>query len=214
MTAKKRNSNLELLRVLAILSVMALHAFRHAAQGTVFDADLSLNYILAILTSSWGCGGVDVFLIISAYFLLGSNRVKLEKVVKVVLVTDLYFAGTYLFSALMQWESFSARGLLRGLLSPVLNNYWFVTSYLFLYLIHPVLNQIIGRLDDKQLGKVSLILVLLLFVYKFLYQAAPVDSIGIGVAIYFCVACYQRIGETLHRTKVLQYAGLVAASGQ
>lgn len=53
-TAKKRNSNLELLRVLAILSVIALHAFRHAAQGRIFDANLSLNYILAIFTSCTG----------------------------------------------------------------------------------------------------------------------------------------------------------------
>jgi len=211
-TAKKRNSNLELLRVLAILSVIALHAFRHAAQGRIFDANLSLNYILAIFTSSWGCGGVDVFFIISAYFLLESRRVKLEKVIKVVLVTDLYLGGTYLFSVLMQWQPFSARVLLQGLLSLVLNNYWFVTSYLFLYLVHPVLNQVIGKLNDKQLGKVSLILGLLLFVYKFLYQAAPVDSIGIGVAIYFCVAYYKRIGETLRRTKVLQYAGGMAAA--
>lgn len=211
MPGKLRNSNLELLRILSILSVVALHAFRHAGQGVLFDSEISWNYMLAVFTSSWGCGGVDIFLIISAYFLLRSDRVKPVKMLSVILATNLYALATYLFSVWWQGRAVSPLQIAYTQFSPVSNTYWFVTSYLFLYLIHPILNQILAVLSEKQTEAVALILVSLLFGYKFFYSAAPVESVGIGVAIYFCVAVYQRKCTASRQRKRLYCAGILAA---
>lgn len=136
--------------------------------------------------------GVNVFITISAYFLLDSPKIKWHRVINIVVVTSLYSVITYVFSVIYLKNAVSVKHIIKALLSPFLNNYWFVTGYLILYVTHPILNKIIEALSRDLLRNITLILAILFFGYKFLYVSAPVDTVGVFVSIYFFVAYYKK----------------------
>ena len=67
-----RNSNLEILRIIAMIFIVSFHLARHGFDGVIFALSNPNSYFLyffAIL----GKIGVDIFIIISAYFMVKSK---------------------------------------------------------------------------------------------------------------------------------------------
>lgn len=60
-----RNSNIEFLRILSMLLIIAFHATRN---GFLSLTQPVIVYISAVVLGSWGILGVDLFLMISAWF--------------------------------------------------------------------------------------------------------------------------------------------------
>ena len=77
-TKKERNSNLELLRIIAMLFIVASHFAFHGfgSLGSFNEVNFiianSNNYLIYFL-GMLGKIGVDVFVIISAYFMINSK---------------------------------------------------------------------------------------------------------------------------------------------
>ena len=65
---KSRNSNVELLRIISMLLIVSFHCVCHNGLRT-YD-NMPFIYISSVLLGSWGIFGVDVFVIISAYYLV------------------------------------------------------------------------------------------------------------------------------------------------
>ena len=79
---KNRNSSVELLRIIAILGVVILH-YNNAAIGGAFKyvPSPSLKEYYLFFTECLFIAGVNIFYMISAYYLSKSNKRKLSKVV-------------------------------------------------------------------------------------------------------------------------------------
>lgn len=179
------------------------------SRGGVYDSQFSLNHIFAIICSSWGLVGVNAFIIISSFYLLNSNKIKLEKVLQIVLTASVYSLIAYLFSAAWNQEVITVKQIAKAVLLPLLNNYWFVTGYVLLYLLHPLLNKIINLLAEKQLKWLCLYCCLLVYFYKFIIISAPIDTFSIFVTEYICVAFYKKKITALH--KIVDHVGIFSA---
>lgn len=71
---RDRESNIELLRILAMLGVIILHYNNPSVGGVSFVKHGSLNYwFLNIVESIFVCA-VNLFMIVSAYFMASSNK--------------------------------------------------------------------------------------------------------------------------------------------
>ena len=75
MARKERQSNIELLRILAIMGVIVLHYNNPLiGRGITYAKEGSVNfYILYFLESLFACG-VDLFMLISGYFMCESKK--------------------------------------------------------------------------------------------------------------------------------------------
>lgn len=140
--ASVRDSNVELLRIFAIMGVVVLHYNGYFALSLVEPNSLNF-YILIFLEGLFICA-VNLFVLISGYFLSSTTKRKSVKAIELVVQVIAMSAVTYIVSFIIS-HHFSFKGLA---LSLVPNNY-FVTLYITLYLISPYINLALSRLSEK-----------------------------------------------------------------
>ncbi|MFR4351203.1 MAG: acyltransferase family protein [Roseburia sp.] len=149
-----RQSNLELLRIVAVLIIILSHyvghgGFDYANQG------FSINRLF-VETFRLGAVGVDVFILISGYFLVSAGfspskflRLECEILFYSTLLGIVFFLTT---------DTVGLKGLIFSFLPSLSNSYWFISTYLLLYLLSPFLNRMIHALGKKQHGRLLVIL--------------------------------------------------------
>lgn len=156
---KNRDSGIELLRILAAMGVVLLHyndgrAFEYAEPN-------SLNmYLLYFLESLCICS-VDLFLLISGYFLASSDKRNYIKPVELIIQTSVFNIVFYGWDILQGATTLSISGVL---LTIVPANY-FVILYSCLYMISPYLNKVFRGFDEKQWKRFMITSLLLFAVY-------------------------------------------------
>ena len=97
------------------------------------------NNVIVGIVSMGGKLGVDIFVLITGYFMIVSNC-KFTKVVKLYLTTLLY-SLLFLVVAYIYGEHHVPSRILYSSLFPFGGNaYWFITTYLMLYIFVPYLH--------------------------------------------------------------------------
>ncbi len=156
-----RESNIELLRILAMLGVIILHYNNPSIGGGLsFVKSGSINYwFLNLIESIFVCA-VNLFMIISAYFMASSNKRDLWKPIQLLVQVIIFSVSKYILISLIK-SNFSIRGLV-GALIPA--NY-FVILYIVVFIISPYINLIFENLDSRKRKLFIFTLILLFSVY-------------------------------------------------
>lgn len=148
MTHKIRNSNFELLRIIAMLFIVIWHISIHAQKGEL----TSHNYILALTIT-----GVNLFVLISGYF-----NIKLNWKNLLTLICTVAFYN--IVSIICKWQITGRTpmlGEIAGCFPPLCNtHWWFINSYFILMLLSPIINTALDKATDK---RYKYTLVILLF---------------------------------------------------
>ena len=164
MNHSQRNSNLELLRIIAMLFIIAHHLVTFALDGLPFVAD-NLNTFVLYFITMFGKMGVNLFIFISAYFMIKS-KFTLRKLL--ILGGEVYFYS-FLFLAIgilfLTPEVLSIPTVGASLLPISHDLYWFVTCYIVLMLFSPFLNKFINGISKNTFIKVIILSVLLWSVF-------------------------------------------------
>lgn len=162
MPKKSRQSNIELLRILAIIGVVVLHFNNPALGGGLsYVQHGSVNfYILYALESLFMCA-VNVFMLISGYFMCERKRVDLWKPIELIIQVILINEGLYICRTFVAHGDLSGAALLRNLIPA---NY-FVILYCAVYMVSSYLNVLIESLSDKDCRRMIIVLILLFSVY-------------------------------------------------
>lgn len=135
-TTDKRNSSIELLRILLILGVIQIHynvagignGFRYLKLGTV-------NQIWNLTIHAICINAVSIFVMISGYYLVNTNKRKLSKVCELMIQSLIFIAIQYLFIQKRHYSYFTML--------------WFPILYCILYVISPYINIIIEKCTKK-----------------------------------------------------------------
>ena len=90
---------------------------------------------------------VNCFVLISGYFLINS-KFKLKKVLNLYLVTIFYSILLFIPHCILY--GFSLSNFIKSCLPLLMGTYWFITTYVVLYLLSPFLNILIKNLSKKQ----------------------------------------------------------------
>lgn len=181
---KERSSNFELLRIICMLLILAYHYCIHGNHHSIFKTDITVNQVISIIFGSWGLLGVDCFIFISAYFLIGSERFNTKKLLKLLLQTTFYSTVFAIVLIVSNKAKISSQDMLKSVFSPIYNLYWFVTAYCLLYVIYPFLNRIIYGIPAKNLGRLLLILTLFIPIYRTYISQAPIDAFLFFIYLY------------------------------
>lgn len=146
---KVRDSNIELLRIVAMLLVLMVHAsFFSLGSPTPSDVQGSpLSSFMRCLSESLSIICVNLFVIISGWFGIKVKIVRLSE-----FVFQVYFFGILMFliSIILGTDVISIKGCGKVLLSKDL---WFVKAYLVLYIFAPVLNTFIEKASKKEFSE-------------------------------------------------------------
>ncbi len=164
-----RDSSIELLRILAILGVIVLH-YNNSSMGggfAVAPVGSATRQIMIVLECVAICA-VNVFVMITGYFMSATNKRTLYKPIKLISQVVVLNIAMHLANCAIN-KSFSLRNLA---LAAIPENY-FVILFCVLYIFSPYINLLLSSLNDKQLK----VLVLMLFAVFSLYQTA-VSEIG------------------------------------
>lgn len=160
-----RNSSIESLKILAVIMIVLSHSGfytidAHPDQQYLFIVDMEkstsdVQIFLHQLFRNMGQIGNAIFIICSSWFLIDDKAIKVNKILHVIGDCFLISISAVLLFCLLGYD-FSAKILLKQFMPVTFANSWFVTCYLILYAIHPMLNIILDKVSQTQLLRFNL----------------------------------------------------------
>lgn len=193
----KRESGIELLKIFAMLMIICSHSIPYSESlrsvyGEAFIditcATTNISDFIMIIFKYLGQLGNAVFVICSAWFLTNSKRVKPEKVIEIVLDSFLISIGILLLF-IISGQHIETITFIKQIFPITFQNFWFVSCYLLLYSIHPLLNIIIDSVTQRQLLRIVLIMLILYSGISFVLVNKYYYSHLVGfILIYFMTA--------------------------
>lgn len=187
--SKERDSNIELLRIVAMLMIVLHHLcfYRYAGIGDGgWGVDLERNLMVV-----GGKIGVDVFVLISGYF-LASGRIKVSSFLRVLLEAWFYTFAIGLLCALVSPANFELKTFLKSFLPTNDGLPWFVTTYLGMYLAAPWLARLASGLDRGAFKQMLLVGFVAFSVVPTLTNCTFISSNFAWFCYLFLVACFIR----------------------
>ena len=155
--ADKRESNLELLRIIMMVLIVAHHFAYHGGFEYPWQT-VSLNRLWIQLMMIGGKLGVDVFVLISGYFLINAERLKTVRPVRMWFQLLTYSLVPFCLLAATGQVRFTAERLLHSLLPIAYDGWWFASAYFSLYLFAPFIDRFLRAMDRNEYRRFLLIL--------------------------------------------------------
>ncbi|MBQ7501077.1 MAG: acyltransferase [Clostridia bacterium] len=206
---KERQSNFELLRIIAMLMIITLHATIDEKGGFLSELPkfaLSSIAINSLRTLSYCC--TNLYVLISGYFLVNA-KFRFKKILTLWMTVIFYSLFLYAVSVLIGWNDFSFGQLLLNCLPIITRKYWFASTYLLLMLVFPILNKAILSMTKGELKAAIIALTFLFCVWDRLpFTEIMLDVYGGSslvwfVTLYFYAAYYRLYGFPKMRKFVL-----------
>ncbi len=148
---KQRSSNVELLRCVAMLMIIIHHYCVNSGITDKLDFENNpINTLIVQFMAFGGKAGVNIFFIISGYFMI-TGKMKWEKVGKLLL--QIAFYSLIVRLSLWWFGGYTISPMLwLGALLPVIFAVpqSFVASYIFVYLLSPLVNRGLNALSRKE----------------------------------------------------------------
>ncbi|MBO4679948.1 MAG: acyltransferase [Lachnospiraceae bacterium] len=161
-TAKKRNANMELLRLLSMLMIVMLHALGKSNLLVNLYENRSANAFIAWALESLSLCAVNVFILISGYYLINS-KFKLGRLIELIAEMIFYSLGTFLVCYIFGvdiHEEINTYFLLHTVFPVHMKLFWFLTAYLFVYMLLPVISAGVKAISQEQFKTVIIILLI------------------------------------------------------
>ena len=156
-----RNTSIELLRIISMIMIMFHHFAYHGNFEWNFN-EVTLPHLWYDFILMGGKVGVDIFVLISGYFLI-ENTEKLfqpKKLLKFWGQVVFYSIMTYLLSVMLRLNAFEIKQLIKVCLPITYPGWWFASTYFMLYLIHPFLNKLLHGFSKTEYQYLILMMVL------------------------------------------------------
>lgn len=156
----------------------------------------------------------DIFWICSCWFLVDSDKVNKKKILQMMMDVWIISVLGLIVGLVLSKGQLDIKTILKSLFPNILCTDWYISCYILLYALHPLLNKIIHSLDQKKLLSFTLVL-------TFLYIVLGTVGGGLGgnwyfsselivwIVIYFFVAYLKLYCPKLIDKKSINWTGLV-----
>lgn len=146
---KQRESNIELLRIIVMFMIVAHHFSIHG--NFAFDySTLTLNRFWLQLLLMGGKIGVDVFILITGYFSIENDKIKIDKLLKLIFQVFSISIITYIIGIMFQLEPFNIKILIQHLFPITFNMWWFASTYIIFYILTPFVNKFLHNISKYE----------------------------------------------------------------
>lgn len=193
MEIQKRNINIDLVKTIAVFSVISVHFFSNAG---FYDKVISKNMYLGVLFRTLFMICVPLFMITTGYLM--KNKMLSKKYylgINRVLIIYLLDAILYLgYNNIYNGESFSIKHIIKSILSFEIGYSWYVEMYIGLFLLIPFINLIYNNLKTKKEKQILILTMLILTsfqgIFNIKYSLIPDWWTGIYPLTYYFIGCY------------------------
>lgn len=190
-TGKSRMANLELLRCIAMMMVVVLHYLsKGKLLGDLTAGNLIPTGFVAWVLEAFCIVAVNVYMLISGYFLCTSSF-KISRLLRLWIQVWMYSVGIGVLAALtgiMPAEQCDTHYFLSLLFPVSMGHYWFMTAYVFLYLLLPVVGMAVRRMTKRQMQvALSGLLIAFCLLKSILPFRMEMDGQGYDCIWYLCV---------------------------
>ena len=144
----ERQSNFELLRIIAMIAIAANHFVSHGVLESANNIP-AVNLIWLMFLKTGGKIGVDIFVLISGYFSVFSQKSITKKAFRMWLQIFTYSAAAFVIFVLAGIQPFSIKEMLRHLFPITFSNWWFASTFFILLLLMPFINKFLTSLERK-----------------------------------------------------------------
>ena len=174
-------------------------AHHYVVNSGIMDAfeprSTSANYIFLTLWGMWGKTAINLFILISGYFMCTSN-LTIRRYCKVFLEYIYYELGIYLIMLIVGYEAVGLNrifDLLFGIFRYANGSGNFLSSFLIFYLFIPFINIFIRSVTKAVLKKFVLLLIFVFTVFStFFFNKYIFGEIFWFIAVYF-IGAYLRL---------------------
>jgi len=195
----KRQSNFEILRVLAMAMIVAMHFMLKGGIAVPMSDDGSITNHLAWIIEAFCIVAANCYVLISGYFMV-ETQWKLKKLISLVaqvLFYSLLIPLACLLFGIGNVSEWSVYEWIFAILPLQMDHYWFATSYVLLFMLVPVLAPGVKQLSKKQL---QITIGVLLVYYCVIKSLSPIllstDNYGYDLGWFIClflIAAYIRL---------------------
>ncbi len=205
-----RKSNFELLRIVAMFLIVLHHLVYHgvmqntkgASYSSLWHSGSDMNQLFTCIFFPGGEVGIALFFMISGFFLIKSDSIKLKKVVLQTLFYSVFTVLVFFsISLLVHFYNFDnpynyidsktlSKNIIFNLFAPLRSGqFWFVSAYILLILVKPLYNNFLNKLNKK--GFIAFLAVLFIFGLLFSRYFNLVLGYTQAAFYYALGACYK-----------------------
>lgn len=184
----QRESNIELLRIIAMWYILMHHLIVHAMCPELLGGkgELSGSYILYSFVEGFLYVAVNVFVLISGYF---GIKLRARRIWSLYLQCAFYGLFTYLFGVIMGTVPFVQHTIVTKslLIFSHASSWWFVVCYLMLMIISPFLNYSMQKMSKKEYLFSLIIFTFLQLYLGWFWQKSAYDTNGYSLINFIFV---------------------------
>lgn len=215
---KHRNPNIDWMRVCAMLMVVLLHALGKSGllEVSMYESR-SINAFLVWTLEAFAIVAVNVYVLVSGYVLTGA-KFKTGRFLSLIFEVLFYSVGGYFIlcaTGVVDRSSTDTYTLLNCVFPIHMDTFWFMTSYVVMYMLLPILNAAIAHMakgahlavivmlliyecgfksflpfvmgiEDHGYSYIWFIVLFLISAYVKKYGLRFVNTSGKGALLYFC----------------------------
>lgn len=204
-----RSSNIELLRIIAMFMVVLGHYY--VKGGFPDDSLMTTSKLVMQFLGSWSKIAVDIFVIISGYFLV-TQKFRWKKIWKFFGCTYFWSLATLCFVLFVLNQNVE-KSLIMKAVNPITPLNWFARAYLVLYIAFPLINKMIERISKTQLG-----VIIAIFTTAF-YVIPSIRGLSLGgylnsffmFADMYCIGAYLRLYSNDKFERTIKFVGGISA---
>ena len=191
---KVRESSFELLRIISMFSIVICHFATHG-KFSFSNQTLSVPCFWWHFIEMGGNWGVDVFVLISGYFLIDDKGpiFNLKKLLKFWGQVFFYSIIIYILFIIGGHQEFSPMSMVNTIFPLTFNSWWFASTYFVMYLVHPFVNMLLRKLDKATFQKLLILLITIwCIIPTFTFSDFQSNPLIWFVTLY-CVAAYVKL---------------------
>lgn len=204
---KKRNPNIEFLRIISMVMIIFLHALGKGNLLVNLSDSPSVNGVIAWVLEALSISAVNIFILISGYFLI-DGKFKLKRLIELVCEVLFYSVLSLvicLAAGIDMGMEINIYFILQTIFPVHMDVFWFITSYLVIYILQPVISAGVKSLSQKHFG----LMLIILLIYECIFKTVlPVslseDEAGYNVLwflIVFLIGAYFKLYGFKHIRK-------------
>jgi len=190
-TKPVRKSGVELLRILAACAVIVLH---YNGMGKALISSSSLSHELLVLLECICVCAVNLFIMISGYFLCKSDKRTWDKPVYLLILLSIIVVISYISGACIGGGKVDILTAIHSMIPP--KNY-FVLLYVTLYILSPFINLVLNNLSRRGRTVFLIVLVTLFAIYTTLIDSYQIMIKGQPMGVSTVGAWGQQHGYTI-----------------
>lgn len=144
-----RNYGIDLLRIVSMIGVVFLHVLGHG--GLLYSYNSPVEFSMVWFLEILAYPAVNCFVLISGYIGYKEEKIfpKIKNLLTLTFTVAFYSVSLFLIFKFFGPETLGPKKLVKSFFPIILQNYWFFTAYVGLFLLSPLLNLLVYKSNFK-----------------------------------------------------------------